>query len=312
MSVAIDSIERMFDHGEMLHSADLIDPTWVDDVPERDVTASDSTTDHLDAARDLPDPGAAHQQPAPQQPAPRLSVRELQSRIRQMQGTKLDTRSLPTHPAIASLLPGGGLQQGAAYSVDRSATLLMALLAGPSAAGSWCGVVGVPEFGVEAAAGHGIDLDRLVLVPHPGDQWLTVTSAIADVLTVVVVKPPRTASDGAVARLAARLRQRGATLIVMGPWPQTDAMLSISHSRWSGIGSGHGRLAAREVTITVSTRAGVRPESTTTWLPAAPTSMPTSMPIAARSPLSAPRSAPPLFEPARRHGSPLHPERLAG
>jgi len=194
-------------------------------------------------------------------------VRELQARIRQMQGTRLDTRSLPTHPAIASLLPGGGLKQGAAYSVERSATLLMALLAGPSAAGSWCGVVGVPEFGVEAAASHGIDLDRLVLVPHPGDQWLAVTAAIADVLTVVATRPPRRTSDGTIARLAARLRQRGATLIVLGPWPQTEAMLSISHSRWSGIGTGHGHLAAREATVTVSSRAGGRPRSARLWLP---------------------------------------------
>jgi len=195
------------------------------------------------------------------------TVRELQARIRLMQGTRLDTRSLPTHPAIASLLPGGGLKQGAAYSVERSATLLMALLAGPSAAGSWCGVVGVPEFGVEAAAHYGIDLDRLVLVPHPGDQWLAVTAAIADVLTVVVTRPPRQASDSSVARLAARLRQRGSTLIVLGSWPQTEAMLSISHSHWIGIGDGHGHLAAREVTVTVSTRSGVRPRSARLWLP---------------------------------------------
>ncbi|HEV7957198.1 MAG TPA: hypothetical protein VGP10_08565 [Marisediminicola sp.] len=194
-------------------------------------------------------------------------MRDLQARIRQMQGTKLDTRSLPTHPAIASLLPGGGLKQGAAYSVERSVTLLMALLAGPSAAGSWCGVIGVPEFGVEAAAHYGIDLERLVLVPHPGDQWLAVTAAIADVLTVVVTRPPRQASDSSVARLAARLRQRGSTLIVLGSWPQTDAMLSISHSTWSGIGEGHGRLAARETTVTVTTRAGARPRSARLWLP---------------------------------------------
>ena len=64
------------------------------------------------------------------------SITSLQARIRQMQATSLDTRLIPTHPAIASLLPGGGLKEGATYSVDRSATLLMALLAGPSAAGS--------------------------------------------------------------------------------------------------------------------------------------------------------------------------------
>jgi hypothetical protein len=196
----------------------------------------------------------------------RESIENLQARIRQMQATTLDTRIIPTHPAIAGLLPGGGLKQGVAYSVDRSATLLMALLAAPSAAGTWCGVVGVPEFGVEAAAGFGIDLDRLVLVPRPGDQWLAVTAAIADVLGVVVTRPPRRASDASVSRLTARLRQRGSTLLVLGPWPQSEAMLSLSESSWSGIGQGNGHLSARQVTVTVTGRAG-RPRSARLWLP---------------------------------------------
>ena len=97
-------------------------------------------------------------------------IPELQERIRQLQTPRLDTPGLPTHPALARLLPGGALQEGATYSIDRSLTLLMLLLAAPSAAGIWCGVVGVPEFGVEAAAGFGIDLERLALVPRPGDQ----------------------------------------------------------------------------------------------------------------------------------------------
>jgi hypothetical protein len=195
-------------------------------------------------------------------------VQELQARIRSMQATKLDTRRIPTHPAIADLLPGGGLKQGAAYSVERSAMLIMALLAGPSAAGSWCAVVGVPEFGVEAASRFGIDLDRLVLVPHPGDQWLAVTAAIADVMGVVVTRPPKRATDSSVARLSARLRQRGATLLVLGTWPQSEAMLSLSHSEWHGIGEGHGHLASRQVTITVTNRMTGRPRSARLWLPA--------------------------------------------
>jgi hypothetical protein len=199
-------------------------------------------------------------------------IAELQGRIRSMQATKLDTRLIPTHPALAELLPGGGLKQGAMYSLENSATLLLALLAGPSAAGSWCGVVGVPEFGIEAAASFGVDLDRLVLVPHPGDQWLAVTAAIADVLTVVVTKPPRQASDASLSRLSARLRQRGSTLIVLGnettrAWPQTEAMLSLSDSSWTGIGEGFGHLTARQVTVTVSTRLGGRPRSARLWLP---------------------------------------------
>jgi hypothetical protein len=245
MSSAIDTIERMFEYGSMTSSAvaTLDEETPVEPYP------TDSPTGVLARSSSA------------------SIIDDLQQRIRSMQATKLDSRLLPTHPALAELLPGGGLKQGAMYSVESSATLLLALLAGPSAAGSWCGVVGVPEFGIEAAASFGIDLDRLVLVPSPGDQWLAVTAAIADVLTVVVIKPPRQASEGNLARLTARLRQRGSTLLVVGSWPQSEAMLSLSQSNWTGIGDGAGHLTARQVTVTVSTRAGGRPRSTRMWLP---------------------------------------------
>ncbi len=194
-------------------------------------------------------------------------VQQLQERIRQLQAPTLDTRILPTHPVIGRLLPGGALKEGATYSVDRSLTLLMLLLAAPSAAGVWCGVVGVPEFGVEAAAGFGIDLERLVLVPQPGDQWLATTAAIADALGVIVIRPPRQASDASVARLSARLRKRGATLLVLGTWPQSEAMLSITASTWTGIGNGHGHLQTREATVTVTSKTGGRPRSARIRLP---------------------------------------------
>lgn len=227
MSAAFDTLERMFEHGGV-----------------------------SSAAAALPAPGSTTER-----------VRELQARIRGMQATRLDTRSMPTHPAIAGLLPGGGLRQGSVYSVERSAALLMLLLAAPSQAGAWCAVVGMPEFGVEAAARAGVDLARLVLVPHPGDQWLAVTAAVADVVGVVVTRPPRRAADSGIARLGARLRKHGTTLLVVGTWPQSDALLSIEHSRWHGIGAGHGHLAAREVTVTVSSRLAGRPRSARLWLP---------------------------------------------
>lgn len=196
-----------------------------------------------------------------------MRARELQERILQLQASKPDARTLPTHPAIAKLLPGGALRQGAVYSVQNSTTLVMALLAAPSAAGSWSGIVGVPEFGIEAARGFGIDLDRLALVPHPGDQWLAVTAAIADVMGIVVTRPFQRASHSSVSRLAARLRQRGTTLIVLGAWPQSEAMLSLADTAWLGIGEGHGHLAARQATVTVTSRTGQRPRSARLWLP---------------------------------------------
>lgn len=195
-------------------------------------------------------------------------IAALQQRISSMQATKLDTKTLPTLAALAEVLPGGALKQGAAYSVSGSTTLVMALLAGPSQSGAWCGVVGMPDFGAEAASRFGIELERLVFVPSPGDQWLTVTAALVDVLSVVVMRPPLRTSDADVARLGARLRQRGSTLIVIGDWPQCEAELRVKESNWSGLGRGHGSLTGREVTISSSGRSfAARGRSATVWLP---------------------------------------------
>ncbi len=199
----------------------------------------------------------------------RAQVYELQSRIRQMQATTLESRRLETHPALSPLLPGGALKAGAAYAVRGSTTLVMAMLAGPSASGAWCGVVGMPDFGAEAAGRFGIDLDRLVLVPHPGEQWLTVTAAVVDVLSVVVVAPTSRARDGDIARLTARLRQREATLIVVGDWPQVEATLTVSRSGWDGLGGGTGYLSSRRVTVESAPRGGSgQRRRAELWLPA--------------------------------------------
>ncbi|MGA1828029.1 MAG: hypothetical protein WAZ28_07235, partial [Microbacterium sp.] len=89
-------------------------------------------------------------------------VHQLRAQVDRMQGRKLDAPVLPVLPALASLLPGGGLRTGSAYSISPSASLLSALLAAASQAGSWCGVVGMPQFGAEAAERLGVDLSRLV------------------------------------------------------------------------------------------------------------------------------------------------------
>ncbi len=205
-------------------------------------------------------------------------VRELQARIRGMQRTRLDTRALPTHPALAELLPGGALEAGGAYAVDNSTTLALGLLQGPSAAGAWCAVVGVPDLGVEAAAGLGVDLDRLVLVPHPGEQWLSVVSALIDVVSVVLVRPPTREGrvrigEAAASKLASRLRQREAVLVSLGDassaaWPRSDARLTVTESNWAGIGAGFGHLTARQVTVSSVSRSWAgRAKSRRLWLP---------------------------------------------
>ncbi len=198
---------------------------------------------------------------------PVTEVARLRAQLERVQGRRLGAPVLPVLPALTSLLPGGGLRPGTAYSIPRSTSLLLALLAQPSQSGSWCGVVGMPRLGVEAAEGIGVDLSRLVLIPDPGARWLAVTATVAEVLPVVAVRPSGRAADGEVSRLAARLRDRGAVLLVQGPWPQAEAVLDIGEPAWEGVGRGHGYLAGREVTLTSSSRRWPRSRRARVLLP---------------------------------------------
>ena len=186
---------------------------------------------------------------------------ELRERVNQMQGRPA-SQPVATHPALSGLLQ---LQTGSSYGVD-SASLAIALMAGPSADGVWCGVVGSTELGLEAAAAAGVELSRTILVPDPGDAWLEVTAALVDVLGVVVLRAPSSVSDSEVARLSARLRQRGTILIAWGDWPRCEARLTMRDMQWGGLGRGHGHLQARQVTVDV--RRGTAPaHSGRLWLP---------------------------------------------
>ncbi len=64
---------------------------------------------------------------------------------------------LPVLPALAELLPAGGLARGSVVVVDRPGLLCLALVAAASAAGAWCGVAGIPDLGVAAAAAMGAE-----------------------------------------------------------------------------------------------------------------------------------------------------------
>src|SRR6478752_1108647 len=152
---------------------------------------------------------------------------------------------LETHPALAGLVQ---LRAGGSYAVD-SASLALALLAGPSRAGSWSAVVGVRDFGAEAARALGVDLDRTVLVPEPGEQWLEVVAALVDVVTVVLVQPHGKVTEQVAAKLGARLRKRSAALVVLGDWPRAEVRLTSSSPSWNGVGTGHGHLRARRLLV---------------------------------------------------------------
>lgn len=188
-------------------------------------------------------------------------VEQLRERVAALQGGPTRV-PVPTHPAVSPLLQ---LRSGGSYAVD-SASLALALAAGASAAGEWVGFAGWPDFGAQAAADLGVDLDRTVLVPDPGEHWLEVAAALVDVLRVVVLRPSSRVDARSAGVLDARLRKRSAALVVWGEWPGCEARLSLEGSTWSGPQDGHGRLRRRSAQLAV--RRGSAPATRVpVWFP---------------------------------------------
>jgi hypothetical protein len=224
-------------------------------------------------------------------------------------------RVLPVLPELSGLLPGRGLRRGSTVAVATGAaasgsggtSLLLALLAEASRAGSWCAVVGVPALGVLAAAESGIALDRLALVPNPGPEWPTVVAALIDGVDVVVAAVPGPVSASIAGRLAARARQRGCVLVPFGRWDGADVTLRVMRGMWEGLEPGHGRLRRREVTVTARGRgAAARPREVTLWMPGITTASPPDPVAGMPFPTSAERLAPaPVDQPEDAPAAPV-------
>ena len=168
---------------------------------------------------------------------------------------------LPVASELASVLPWGGLRRGSTLAVHGSTSLLLALLAEATSAGSWAAVVGMPDLGIVAASELGVRVERLALVPRPGDRFADVVAALLDGMDLVAVASPgaRCASR-ARHRLSARARHRRAVLLSLGEWPGADVTLRYTSGRWSGVENGAGYLRARDAAVRVDGRgAAARP-----------------------------------------------------
>nr|WP_221584525.1 hypothetical protein [Microbacterium sp. G2-8] len=194
-------------------------------------------------------------------------VSRLRAQISQMQRRTAQVDALPVHDALAPLFPEGGLRPGASYALSDSAGLLLALLGASSQDGSWCSIVGMPDLSAEAAEAYGIDLARLVLIPQPGERWLQAASSAVEVFPLVAVRPHRATTSAEVARLEARLRDRGSALLVVGAWSGADLSLTMSAPEWSGIGQGHGLISSRAVSVAAAGRRMPRSRTVRVLLP---------------------------------------------
>jgi hypothetical protein len=185
------------------------------------------------------------------------------------EGVGEPVRTWPVASSLRPVFPNGGLRRGSTVAVERSAGLLLALLAEASAQGAWCAVVGVPELGLVAAAEAGLRLSRLAMVSDPGRDLLAVPAMLLDGLNLVAVAGVERLAPRERHQLSGRARGGHAVLLSVGRWPGADLEISMGHGKWSGLeGGGAGRLRSRRVEMRVGGReAGHRTRSVPVLLP---------------------------------------------
>jgi hypothetical protein len=184
-------------------------------------------------------------------------------------GPGAEAGMLAVVPALRELVPRGGLARGSVVAVPESGLLCLALVAGASAGGAWCGIAGMPEAGIAAAAGIGLDPERTLLVPDPGAGWPQVVASLLDGCELVLVRPPARASAQVRQRLEAALRRARGVLVVAGDWPGAQVRLQVAAQGWTGLGDGYGRLRACCAEVVADGRGeAARPRTRWLWLPA--------------------------------------------
>src|SRR5215217_2002170 len=95
-------------------------------------------------------------------------------------------RVIPVVSPLRKGFPSFGLPRGNTVAVHDSTSLLLALLAEATKTGSWVAVVGMPDLGLAAAAELGVELTRVVLIPEPGAQFVSVVAALFEGVDLVV------------------------------------------------------------------------------------------------------------------------------
>lgn len=192
-------------------------------------------------------------------------------------------RLLPVHPVLAPLFgvaPGEpGLVRGHTVVCSGSAAMscALAVMAAPTRAGSWAGVVGLPSVGVAAAAELGVELSRTIFVADTSTSSKTssdmaaILSALIDGVEVLVLSRRVVAavSDGVMRKLHTRMQSRGSVLVLVGDPGSISADVRVNASTvmWEGVGAGNGHLQRRRVNIELDARRRGRPTRADVWLP---------------------------------------------
>ena len=135
-------------------------------------------------------------------------------------------------PALSRLFARGGLPRGEVVQVSGRSGLSLALAccALTTQDGGWCAGIGLGEPAASAMRDLGVHLPRFVCLDTPAQDWMRVASILIESFNVILVDPGFDAAAGERARIAAKLRDSQATLILLGRTRSSAPRLSAPHA----------------------------------------------------------------------------------
>lgn len=152
---------------------------------------------------------------------------------------------------LAGAIPIGGLPKNSVSHCSDCPALVSELIAQISAQGKTIAIVNWSDLSLAQVAESG-DLSKIITVPNPGGEWITVLGVLAEGVDVLIYRSPRThtLSPTQARPLLAKVRKGRAAVLTIGAQVPSPALtINAQVTGFSGIGCGAGRIRNTEIAV---------------------------------------------------------------
>lgn len=152
---------------------------------------------------------------------------------------------------LAGAIPIGGLPKNSVSHCSDCPALVSELIAQISAQGKTIAIVNWSDLSLAQVAESG-DLSKIITVPNPGGEWITVLGVLAEGVDVLIYRSPRThtLSPTQARPLLAKVRKGRAAVLTVGVQVPSPALtINAQVTGFSGIGCGAGRIRNTEIAV---------------------------------------------------------------